>query len=285
MKIVVNHTFGGEWTGEKLEVLRRYLDAYTTALKRQRFNLTYIDAFAGTGYWSPQQSSHNAEYREYTQMLEGSAAIALEVDDRPFDRLVFIERDVGRCRSLAGLHRLHSERDIAIVNEDANSVLPRICDSMGDFDRAVVFLDPYRTEVSWRTVERIAETEKIDCWMLFPLMAISRMMPINVEPNEEWARNLDRIFGGRAYWHNTYVAPSQGSLFGDDQPLQRESGSAQIANLYRVRLESVFREVAPRSRTLRNSMNSPLFELFFAAGNPTGARIAVGIADSILRNF
>ena len=26
-------TFGGDWTSKKLEILRRYLDAYTTALK------------------------------------------------------------------------------------------------------------------------------------------------------------------------------------------------------------------------------------------------------------
>lgn len=285
MNAVVTHTFGGEWTGEKLEVLRRYLDAYTTVLKRQRFNLTYIDAFAGTGYWSPQTLRRYEEYREYSEMLEGSAALALEIDDKPFDRFVFIERDLERCRSLASLGRAHDDREIQVINEDANSVLPRICASMNDLDRAVVFLDPYKTEVSWSTVERIAETEKIDCWMLFPLMAIARMMPINDEPNEECARNLDRIFGGREHWEHSYAQVIQLSMLEDKQPLQRESGSAQIASLYRERLESVFREVAPRSRTLKNSTNSPLFELFFAAGNPSGAGIAVRIADSILNNI
>jgi three-Cys-motif partner protein len=42
--------YGGSWTIEKLEILERYLDAYTRALKNKSFNLMYIDAFAGTGY-------------------------------------------------------------------------------------------------------------------------------------------------------------------------------------------------------------------------------------------
>ena len=37
--------FGGPWTQEKLKILERYLDAYTTALKNQPFKLVYIDAF------------------------------------------------------------------------------------------------------------------------------------------------------------------------------------------------------------------------------------------------
>jgi three-Cys-motif partner protein len=42
--------FGGSWTEKKLEILKKYLDAYNTALKNQPFKRVYIDAFAGTGY-------------------------------------------------------------------------------------------------------------------------------------------------------------------------------------------------------------------------------------------
>ena len=41
--------FGGDWTAEKLERLRKYLIAYQQALKNQPFTLCYIDAFAGAG--------------------------------------------------------------------------------------------------------------------------------------------------------------------------------------------------------------------------------------------
>ena len=42
--------FGGRWTRQKLDILERYLDAYTTVLKYRHFSLVYIDAFAGTGF-------------------------------------------------------------------------------------------------------------------------------------------------------------------------------------------------------------------------------------------
>ena len=42
-------SFGGQWTLEKLGILKRYLDAYTTVLKNQSFRLIYVDAFAGEG--------------------------------------------------------------------------------------------------------------------------------------------------------------------------------------------------------------------------------------------
>ena len=44
------HRFGGNWTEQKLECVRKYLRAYTTIMCKQPFHYAYIDAFAGTGY-------------------------------------------------------------------------------------------------------------------------------------------------------------------------------------------------------------------------------------------
>ena len=49
MTNTTQNQFGGPWTQEKLGILKKYLDAYTTALKNQQFCLLYIDAFAGAG--------------------------------------------------------------------------------------------------------------------------------------------------------------------------------------------------------------------------------------------
>ena len=83
-------SFGGPWTQEKLDILRRYLDAYTTALKNRPFRLIYLDAFAGPGLWSPR-SGYERDYDDFRELHEGSPRIALGVQDRPFDRLIFME--------------------------------------------------------------------------------------------------------------------------------------------------------------------------------------------------
>ena len=269
--------FGGPWTEQKLKILRAYLDAYTTALKNYPFTLIYVDGFAGAGSYRESGS----EYEEFDEFRKGSTRIALEIADKPFNKLIFIEQDASAAEALLQMTNEYPGRQIKVVQGDANQNVPQFCRSMADFDRAVVFLDPYKTEVSWTTVETIARTQKIDCWILFPLMAVSRMMPTDREPDESLAEQLDRIFGGREHWQASYRDSPQMSLWGEE-PRRERGSSQQIALSYRRRLESVFYGVAPTSRTLKNSMGSPLFEFFFAVGNPTGSRIAMDIAGHIL---
>jgi len=50
---MAKHAFGGDWTTDKLERVRKYLCAYTTIFKKNLrasyFTTIYVDAFAGTG--------------------------------------------------------------------------------------------------------------------------------------------------------------------------------------------------------------------------------------------
>ncbi len=282
---MATQSFGGRWTGDKLEILRQYLDKYTTALKNQPFNLIYVDAFAGDGSWNPKSPYTAVDYADFQELRRGSSRIALEVSDKPFDRLVFIEKDSSRINSLQTLKSEFSNRHIEIVNSDANTELPKLCQNLSASDRAVVFLDPFATEVDWHTAEAIGSTEKIDCWILFPRMAIARMMPRSNEPTPALAGQLDRIFGGSNYWSELYHTSQQLSLFGDGPKQERQDDSRVIAALYRKRLESVFVRVAPTDRTFRNSKDSPMFDLFFAASNLRGASLAISIADHILDHW
>ena len=282
-------SFGGPWTQEKLDILHGYLEAYTTLMKEKPskdrpFRLIYVDAFAGGGLWSPKSGYTEDVYGEARELHKGSPLIALEVKCKPFDKLVFVEKDPLRSESLKQIQKDHASRDIEIINADANSAIPTFCSGLGDFDRAVVFLDPYATEVAWQTIEAIARTQKIDCWILFPLMGVFRMMPKENEPPPAWAVRLDRVFGDKTHWEGLYNPAVQLSLF-DNDPRPERASAASIAALYQKRLESVFAKVAPSGRILRNSKGSPMFELFFAASSPTGAQPAVNIADHLLKRW
>ena len=282
---MVDRPFGGPWTRDKLEILSRYLDSYTTVLKAQPFNLIYVDSFAGEGSWNPGSGYISDDYGDFNDLHRASPRIALQVQDKPFDRLLFIEKDPQSSESLQRLRSEFPSRNIAIVNGDANTELPNFCHDLQNFDRAVVFLDPFATEVEWDTVEAIAKTQKIDCWILFPLMAITRMMPTGNEPSPVLQDRLDRIFGGREYWQSLYEPSLQLSFFDEEPKQERQHGSEGIAVRYAERLESVFAEVAPTRRTFRNSKNAPMFALFFAASNPNGACRAIPIANHILNNW
>ena len=283
-------SFGGPWTQEKLEILRRYLDAYTTVLKEQPsadtpFRLTYVDAFAGSGSYEASRSDNQANYGDFDRFRQGSAQIALDIEDKPFDRLIYIEKNRRFISSLQSMKRANSHRNIEIINRDANLVLPDICASMGSLDRAVIFLDPFATDIDWATVQAIANSKKVDCWIWFPLSALTRMMTKRQRPNAALSRKLDTIFGGREHWEpRLYHLADQQPLFGDEELVVREPQD-RIAEVYRGRIESAFAAIAPTRRKFLNSQNSPIFELIFAAANPTGARRAIPIADHLLKNW
>ena len=295
------NVFGGNWTRDKLRILEDYLKAYTTALKNQSFRLWYVDAFAGTGYVNLTSGSVTQGRlsipeeldTETANILKGSARLAIEVDDRPFDEFIFIEQNFEYATELSKLKQEFSGRSIRIVPDDANKFLPDWCAEKNwqlgtpwRGERAVIFLDPYATEADWQTVQRIAETESVDLWILFPLSALSRLMPNERVPDDANAAILDRVFGGPEWREVLYQTHTQPNLFGEEEIQAVRNEQQAIVELYLGKLKAVFPYVAPNPKWFRNSRNSPLFAFMFAAANPgRGGQIALGIANHILNRW
>jgi three-Cys-motif partner protein len=290
-----NHRFGGDWTETKLGILRCYLEAYSTALKNRPFTTAYIDAFAGTGYRTLEQTEGEGQLlfpdlaEETTQrFLEGSARMALKVSPG-FDRYVFIERDADRCGQLESLRVEFPDlaEAIQIKQGDANAVIQDLCKKNWQTHRAVLFLDPYGMQVDWLTIEKIASTGAIDLWILFPLgIGINRLLPRSGEVPEGWRRRLD-LFLGRDDWYQTfYKEETVTNLFGEEETTIVKARIEEIGDYFIDRLKSVFPGVAPKPKVLMNSTNCPLYLFCFAVGspNPQAREIALRIANHILKS-
>lgn len=273
--------FGGNWTVEKLDILERYLNAYTTALKNQWFNLVYVDAFAGSGQVCLGNPDPDA-----SDLISGSAERAARINSKPFDRLYFVEKSSESCRELEFLKTRHRDRDIRIENSDANSF---ICGLQMDWRswRGVIFLDPFATQVAWSTIERISQFNALDMWILFPTSAIARMLPTSKTPDDihpGWATRLTQVYGDES-WRRLYEPTRQLSLFGS-QGHEREPGVDGLVRIYREKLATTFgSRFMEKSRALRNSTGSPIFELLFCVGSPRGIDRARRIAEHILDRF
>ena len=268
--------YGGQWTLEKLNILESYLIPYTTALKKQNFKLMYIDAFAGTGYVEFQDE--DAKY-----LIDGSAARAVGINNKAFDKLIFIEKDQNRCRELEKLSQAHTDRDIQIENSDANDYLENLQQDWGKW-RGVLFLDPFATQVQWSTIETIASFNALDTWLLFPTYAVMLMLPTSKKPDDirkGWVDRLTTVFGNGS-WRGLYQ-PSLQMNFLDTNEHEREAGVNELIKIYKNNLECLFQDrFLSKSRTLKNSKNSPLFEFLFCVGNPSGVGPAKRIAKHIL---
>ena len=285
--------FGGMWTEKKLEILKKYLDAYNRALKNQPFNRVYIDAFAGTGYRQRRKNQYKIrgffeelEQDESMQFLKGSAKLALEASPS-FHRYIFIESDANKINELEKLRKEHPDKaqQIEIVRSDANEFIQNYCNNEDWANtRAVLFLDPFATEGEWVTVEAVAKTRCIDVWILFPLMAVNRLLA--KDPQKISYDCLNRIFGTQDWFENFYKTRILEDIFG--KPVEivcKACNFKRIGEFYKERLKTIFSGVAEKSKIFYNSRGSALFHFFFAAGNPNGAPIAIRIAEYLMRNI
>ena len=282
--------FGGDWTETKLAILGGYLDFYTTALKKLPFKLVYIDAFAGDGKIDlGSRSDVDPDAQDRRAFIAGSAERALSVEDRAFDRFVFVEAEPERSTRLEQLRRQHRDRAIDVVTGDANEFLAGLGKTEYGNWRGVLFVDPFGTQLDWATVETVARLERLDMWLLFPVSAIGRMLPLSQVPSDvtpAWEACLNRVYGGRS-WRELYDHDVQRNLFGDPG-LVRAAGVDGLLSIYKHQLKEAFgARFLAQSRTLVNSKNSPLFEFIFCAGSPTqgATRLAKRVANHLLKKW
>ena len=237
-------------------------------MKNQRWSLVHIDAFAGTG-----------EIRLHRELIEGSARRALAVRDKPFDRLVFIEKNRKRCRALEKIRKAHPSRDIEVFRRDANTHLQDLRLDRGEW-RGVLFLDPFGAQVEWQTIERVAALQALDCWILFPTSTIQRMLPRSKKPDDVdpgWVHRLNLVYGNEN-WRSLYRASRQIPLLGD-RALNRDPGTEGLLRILKERFADRFEDrFLTESRSLRDSKNRVRFELLFLVGSHAGIEVAKRIA-------
>lgn len=292
---MVEHYFGGQWTERKLEALHAYLEAYQRIFTRnpraKALKTIYVDAFAGTGRRDAGEDltqplfGYDDEIRRYQ---EGSATIALSLPEK-FHRYVFLDIKAGHVDALRDLVRREFpelENRCRIECAEANEWLIRWC---GEQDwrawRAVVFLDPYGMDVEWQTLRAIAGTKAIDLWLLFPLgIGASRVLPTETPPEGAWAERLTRLFGTSDWRDRFYHREKKPDLFAQtENSWTKVAGVREILDFFLERLASIFAHVVEQPLILKNSKNSPMYALCFAAGNPRGAKTAVKIASYLTR--
>ncbi len=288
-KQITNQKFGGDWTNQKLEILYKYLSAYSKIMNRQSFNFAYIDAFAGTGYRVSRRKKSDTyplleEDTEELNFIKGSAVKALEVQPL-FQEYIFIEKNEKNFKELSKLKDKYPilKDKIKMINRDANKYIQELCKRNWKSHRAVMFLDPFGMEIQWETIKSIAQTKAIDLWVLFPLgVGVNRLLRKDGQINEQHRDILNNLFGTTDWESRFYKTDSQTAFFENEgNNLIKKVNLDEIGRFFIKRLKTVFKEVATNPAKLYNSKNNPLFLFCFAAEN----RVGVKIAKDILKKF
>nr|MBA2601628.1 three-Cys-motif partner protein TcmP [Actinomycetota bacterium] len=254
----------GYWTSGKLDILRRYLDAFTTTTKNKVSERIYIDAFAG-----------QAENRDRLtgEAIEGSARIALSIDDPPFTRLHFFETVERAPKLEAVLRSQFPSRQFEVHGGDCNELIPNVLGTLRDVSWAptFAFVDPNGMEAAWSTLTALADFRrhrktKIELWLLFASPMFTRVLRVDgSEVRPEDAEAVDRMYG-TGDWRYIYEA----RLASEIEPSEARD---EYLNLMRWRLENDLGYKWTHPLEVRNEQGSPIYHMVFATDHEVGTTI------------
>lgn len=282
--------FGSAHTERKLQAVQSYLSAFTTALKRQAFELLYVDACAGSGASTTRKPAGQGRLLEVDEITTGSAVRALQIAT-PFDRYVLNDSKRKNVRSLDAVIReqfpaLYDR--VTIVQSDANHAMVDLCHRT-DWrrSRAVVFLDPFGLQMKFAMVQELGRTRGVDLWYLVPVLAMSRQVKSDGSILEPGGVQIDELLGTDAWRSGVVAEEERGTdLFGPVAPSIKKVANA--AWFERVAIEQLKSEFA--GGVLDTAL--PLgrgglheFSLVFACANPKSSAntLAMRLAGAVLK--
>ena len=254
----------GEYATEKLDIVRRCISMFSTAMKNQAWisALNYVDLLAGPG---------KNIIRETGEIRLGSPLLALTATD-PFDNYFFVESDAEIHSDL--MTRAKSSINFAKVKSypyDCNRAIDDIIQDISRLDNSnprisslnFVFVDSEGLEVDWKTIEKLGQRTRSDLIINFSTSGITRNIGEAFKSQKEHA--IDRFLGTRD-WRGPY---SELSNRGDGTVVRRF-----ILDLYAKQLgELGYRTTAPNGEYIvLNSTKRQLYSLFCASKSDLGIK-------------
>ena len=154
----------GPWAEDKYRYVGMYAEMFATGMKNKWPRRLYLDLFSGPGY---------SRVRDTGRVVLGSPMIALSLPD-PFDEYVFSDENPEALDALrTRVARLDQQLPVTYIPGDANVAVERIAKLFSATPSkntlSFCFLDPYKLNIHFQTVERIAEGRAVDFLILLAL--------------------------------------------------------------------------------------------------------------------
>ncbi len=270
----------GPWASKKLDALEEYLQFYLTALKKQNFELIFIDAFAGSCLSKVRAKQtviepspffdDEEDAKAQDEFVLGSPIRALKFSPG-FHKHYFFDLDEIRAVTLKNLDKTFENKKIFVEVGDCNPLIQNLAKTLNSPNkRGVAFLDPYGPHLEWATIAALAATKNFEVIINFPAaMAINRLITKSGTIPDRWSTMLTQCFGTDAWRGIAY--DKRIDLFGNDVTTKRDGVSERLLELYRSRLSDNFAFVA-KPRLIRNTKGAPLYYLLWAGPNKLGLK-------------
>ncbi len=191
----------GPWAADKYRYVGMYAEMFATGMKNLWDRRVYLDLFSGPGH---------SRVRGTRQIVLGSPLIALSLPD-PFDIYVFADENAAALDALkARTDRLDRRHDVAYITGDANSVVAKIVEKIpseaGSKTLSFCFLDPYRLNIHFDTVRRLADGRPLDFLILLALYVDANR---NVRSYVGETRPTIDLFLGDTSWRSRWTTAAR----------------------------------------------------------------------------
>ncbi|MFC1657259.1 three-Cys-motif partner protein TcmP [Candidatus Moduliflexota bacterium] len=261
----------GYWTEIKLDIVRKYAQAYSTILSKQRLSYSYIDGFAGPGIHLTKESG---------KFIPGSPLNALRIKPQ-FHEYYLIDLDGSKVDQLNSFQEIQESNNVHVIHGDCNHVLlnevfPKV--RYEDYRRALCILDPYGLHLDWKVIESAGSMKSIEIFLNFPIMDMNRNTLWH-KPESVSSDQINRMtaFWGDDSWRQAAYA-RQTTLFGPEEGMKL--GNIDVISAFRERLKNVadFQHVS-EPLPMHNTKGAIVYYLVFASQKPVAAKIVEEIFD------
>lgn len=229
----------GPWIRDKYYYLSRYFQIFTVSMRR-KWNLTFIDLFAGPGRCLIEATGKEED---------GSALQSLQHD---FDKYVFVEENPGclealkaRCKKSPKFARIH------FFNGDCNTLLGDINRVLDDHDLHLIFADPTNIDIRFDTIEQLTRGRKADLLL-----------------NIQFGMDIKRNF---VQYRKQGDSSRLGLFLGSSVDWDTIQEPLDAIKLYKERIKTLgYSTVEYKDIPIKNTKNAPMYFLFFASRSKKG---------------
>jgi three-Cys-motif partner protein len=173
----------GFWTRYKLELLQRYLDAFTTTTKKLSTKRVLPAHLGG--------EPENVD-RDTLLPIDGSARIALNTDNPPFTHLRFFELEPNATKLRQALSREFPGRDWLVYSGDSNDTIHQALADLRAADAGwaptFAFIDPNGPHYTWNTLQVLAAHKGPKAILRW----IASSVPVPIAPNASGSTSTSR---------------------------------------------------------------------------------------------
>lgn len=245
----------GEWSLDKHHFLRRYVDAFTVAMKKKKWSgLHYIDLFAGPGLLKIENTN---------KLIWGSPLIAAQCD--LLNSVHLCEKKPEYVSALESrIQNLGLQERCRIYSGDANSEVKKVVNNIPPRSLSLAFLDPFGLHLHYTTLQALAK-KRVDLIIFFP-DHIDALRNWEFVYHKQEQSNLDKVIGPAVDWRSIF----------ESNP--GDKWAEKLRDLYVTQIKKLGYNYYDFERI--SNRKSPLYLLLYFSHSSVGLKIWRGISET-----